>query len=114
MIEKEADELDVIFTALASSHRRRIVYFLSFKPHPIKQLADKLELSLPAIHRHIKVLEDSKLVQRKKNGRVNFLAIKRENLQFMQKWILQFNSSWGSDEESLENYVARIKKDEKY
>ena len=110
MITSDIKKLDQIFTSLANKRRRQIVYTLSLQPTSIGQLADQQKSSLPAIHRHIKVLERAKLVQRKKSGRVNFLALDRTGLLLMQKWVQQYQPYWGAQEETLENYVTSIEK----
>jgi DNA-binding transcriptional ArsR family regulator len=101
-------ELDSIFEALANKHRREIVHALSLQPHAISQLADMRGLSLPAIHRHIKVLESAKMVLRKKVGRTNFLALNRTSLLALQEWVIQYHAYWGSDDETLENYAQYL------
>ena len=108
MPKREAKQLDHVFVALANERRRRIVYTLGLQPASIGQLASQQRSSLPAIHRHIKVLERAKLVRRKKSGRVNFLALDRSGLLLMQEWVQQYHAYWGSQEETLENYVASI------
>lgn len=108
MNDKETAELDAVMTALANKQRRQIVSMLSLQPASIQQLAERLHVSLPAIHRHIKVLEDAALIQRKKSGRTNFVAIHRKGLQALQAWVMQYHAYWGSDNESLENYVQGI------
>ncbi len=110
MINKDADNLDQVFSALANSRRRQIVYTLGLQPASISQLANQQRSSLPAIHRHVKVLEEAKLVQRKKSGRINFLALDRSGLLLMQNWILQYQPYWGTQKETLENYVASIER----
>ena len=110
MINKNANNLDQVFSALASKRRRQIVYTLGMQPASISQLADQQRSSLPAIHRHIKVLERAKLVQRKKSGRVNFLALDRTGLLLMQDWVLQYQAYWGTNEETLENYITSIER----
>lgn len=107
-----ADGLDIIFAALASRRRREIVHTLSLRPASISQLAHSQELSLPAIHRHIKVLEEAKLITRKKSGRVNFLALNHSSLAHLQDWSRQYHTYWGSQHETLDNYVASIENDE--
>lgn len=102
-------DLDKVFEALASKHRREIVYILGLQPHSISQLAAMQNLSLPAIHKHINILENAKLITRKKVGRTNFLTIKRESLTIIQNWITQFQPYWGNDNESLENYQKYLK-----
>jgi hypothetical protein len=58
------------------------------------------------------VLEQAKLVQRKKLGKTNFLALDRTALLLMQDWITQYHAYWGNNQETLENYVASIQKDD--
>ena len=103
MHTKDARNLDQVFAALASKHRREVVYALGLQPASIGQLARQQRSSLPAIHRHIKVLERAKLVRRKKSGRVNFLALDRTGLLLMQEWIRQYHAYWGTGKETLEN-----------
>ena len=108
----DTESLDQVFTALANKHRREIMYTLGLHPASITQLADQQKLSLPAIHRHIVVLEQAKLVQRKKVSKTNFIALDRTTLLLMQDWIAQYRAYWGNNQETLENYVARIQKDD--
>ena len=109
-IIKDTKKLDHVFAALANEKRRWIVYTLGLQPASIGQLADQQRSSLPAIHRHIKLLEKAKLVQRKKSGRVNFLALDRTGLSLVQDWIRQYHAYWGTNEETLENYIANIER----
>ena len=61
--------LDSVLEALANPHRREIVYVLGLQPCAISQLARLRGLSLPAIHKHVKILENAGLVSRRKAGR---------------------------------------------
>jgi DNA-binding transcriptional ArsR family regulator len=110
MITRNSKRVDHVFGALANERRRQIVSALSLQPASIGQLANQQRSSLPAIHRHIKVLERGKLVRRKKSGRVNFLALDRSGLLLIQNWMQQYQAYWGTQEETLENYIASIKK----
>jgi DNA-binding transcriptional ArsR family regulator len=103
-------DLDHVFEALANKHRREIVYFLSLQPGSISQLASMRGLSLPAIHKHIKILENADLVIRKKIGRTNFLTLNRKSLSSLQDWVMQFHTYWGSEEETLENYARYLER----
>ncbi len=105
--------LNDIFEALANEHRRSLVYRLSLCPASITELAKEEKLSLPAIHKHIKILERAKLVQRKKSGRTNFLAIDRRAIRELSDWIHQYHAYWGDNEETLENYVTGIENSQK-
>ncbi len=104
--------LDRIFSALANKRRRDIVYTLALTPASISQVAERQHSSLPAIHRHVKVLEQAKLIRRRKSGRINFLALDRSGLLVVQSWANQYHAYWGSSAETLENYVANINRSE--
>ena len=97
-------DLDRVFEALANAHRREIVYVLGLQPYSIHHLADMRGLSLPAIHKHIKILESAGMVKRRKIGRTNFLTLDRESLRGLQDWLGQYHAYWGTEEETLENY----------
>lgn len=108
--KNKPDDLDAIFEALANKHRREIIYALGLQPHSVSQLAEMRELSLPAIHKHIKILETSHLIQSKKIGRVHFLALNKETLFTLQTWLMQYYAYWGNNDETLENYLEYLKK----
>lgn len=103
-------DLDKVFEALANKHRREIVSAVSLQPHAISQLAAMRQLSLPAIHKHIEILEKSGLIQRKKIGRTHFLALRRSSLRSLQEWLMQYHPYWGDDAETLENYQRYLEK----
>lgn len=107
-VTQAQENLDAIFAALASKHRRAVIYALGLQPHSISQLAKIVSLSLPAIHKHIKVLEEADLIIGKKIGRVHFLSLKRKSLLTLQKWVLEYHPYWGSDKDTLENYLMYL------
>ncbi len=100
------DDLDEVFTALADRHRRQVVQLLAVRPATIGQLAQRVGLTLPAIHRPIKVLEAAHLVRRRKIGRDNVLSLERSALRRLQGWTEQFAPWWGTDSETLD-YPAK-------
>jgi DNA-binding transcriptional ArsR family regulator len=105
------DDLSRVFDALANEHRREIVLLLALQPRSISQLAELRGLSLPAIHKHVRMLEEAAMVSRRKLGRTNFLALEREPLIRLQAWMGQFQTWWGTDGETLENYFEYLRRD---
>jgi len=101
-------DLDKLFEAFANKHRREIIYILGLQPCSISYLASIRDLSLPAIHKHIKILENARLIIRKKIGRTNFLTLNRNSLRGLQDWLNQYHTYWGSNEETLENYAQYL------
>jgi DNA-binding transcriptional ArsR family regulator len=108
-VNQPDEGLDAVFAALGNAHRRKIVDLLSLQPASIQQIAQQVSMSLTAINRHINVLEQAGLVLRRKAGRTNFLSIRRQTMRRVQDWALQYNPMWGTDDESLENYMAGIR-----
>ena len=104
----DSDNLDLVFDALASVHRREILHTLSLQPASISDLATQRDLSLQAIHKHINLLVEAGMVTRKKSGRVTFLTLNRASMRGIQKWINQFQAHWDGPQESLENYAQTV------
>jgi DNA-binding transcriptional ArsR family regulator len=109
----DSQDLDNIFEALGNQHRREIIYALGLQPHSISQLAAIRGLSLPAIHKHIKILENAGLITGKKLGRTHFLALNKHSLRGLQEWLMQYQAYWGNDKETLANYEQYLKGGEK-
>jgi DNA-binding transcriptional ArsR family regulator len=108
-IPYDSPELDSVFGALAHPKRRAIIHDLSLHPATVGRLATDHNLSLPAIHKHIRTLEEANLIVRKKVGRTNFVALKVGSLTLAQNWITQYRTGWGSDEATLHNYISRMR-----
>lgn len=102
------ERLDQVFDALANPHRRDIVRFLGLQPASISELARQRGLSLPAINKHIGILERSGLVERRKIGRTTYLTLTRHPLGLLQEWVAQFHPYWGHDGASYENYFDHL------
>ena len=86
-------DLDIVFEALANKHRREIIYVLSLGPCSISKLAFLRNLSLPAIHKHIEMLENGGLVTRRKIGQTNFLTLNPDSLSDLQDWLIRINTA---------------------
>jgi DNA-binding transcriptional ArsR family regulator len=97
-------DLDAILAALANGHRRDMVSSVAIQPRSISSLARERGLSLPAMNKHVRVLEEAGLVGRRKLGRTTFLTLDRTTIRDLQTWVLRFNAHWGSEQETLENY----------
>lgn len=105
----DSPELDAILDALANQKRRGIIHDLALQPSTVGQLARNHQISLPAIHRHIRTLEGAKLILRKKAGRTNFVMLNTTTLGLAQSWITQYKVTWGNTQATLDNYISRMK-----
>ena len=89
----DPQDLDDVFEALANKHRREIIYVLTLGPASISKLAFLRNLSLPAIHKHIEILEKGGLVTRRKIGQTNFLTLNPESLGGLKEWLIRINTA---------------------
>lgn len=101
-------QLDLILTSLGNAKRRGMIETLAYSPATVSQLAKEYGLSLPAAHKHIRSLEEARLIYRRKSGRTNFVSLNTSSLLLIQQWALKFNTAWGSDKASLENYISSM------
>src|SRR5437763_1035673 len=108
-VSYKSPQLDTAFSALSNVKRRGMINILAYRPATVSQQAQEFNLSLPAMHKHVRLLEKAQLIQRKKAGRTNFVALNRKSLRSAQDWIMQYRTEWGSDEETLDNYIASLK-----
>lgn len=105
------NSIDQVFEALAHPVRRSIVLNVAQCPRSISSLATELGYSLPAIHKHIDILHDADVIQRRKSGRVNYISVNRQGLRIAQEWLKQFHTHWGNDAETLDNYITALEKE---
>ena len=102
-------QLDSILKALANQKRRGIIHDLALQPLTIGQLARNHDFSLPAILKHIRILEESELIIRKKSGRTNYITLNNNTLGLVQNWANQYHVAWSSPNATLDNYISRMK-----
>lgn len=105
---KFSDNLDKIFAALADPTRRAILERLSQGEVTVTDLAAPFEMSLPAVSKHIRVLESAGLIQRRQQGRVHHLTLSAAPIHDAMKWLALYRHFW---EDSLDSLAALIETD---
>jgi DNA-binding transcriptional ArsR family regulator len=98
--------LDAAFAALADPTRRAIVARLASSERNVGELARPLPMSLPAVSKHLRVLEQAGLVARRKVGRTHVLRLVPAAFDPAQEWITRHRAFWTSRLEALERYLA--------
>jgi DNA-binding transcriptional ArsR family regulator len=101
-----ARSLDSTFGALADPTRRAILASLMLGQASVSELAKPHRMSLPAVMKHIQVLEDAGLVSQKKTGRTRHCRLAAKPLQDAEEWISQYRAFWEGTLHSLERYLA--------
>jgi DNA-binding transcriptional ArsR family regulator len=88
-MNRSAAPLDRVFHALADATRLGMIEQLSRGPASVKALAAPLSIALPTVMKHLKVLEDGKLVRSEKSGRVRTYSIRAPALAQIDRWVAQ-------------------------
>jgi DNA-binding transcriptional ArsR family regulator len=86
--------LDRVFQALADPTRRGMVERLSRGPASVSEIAEPLDMSLPAVLQHLQLLEASGIVESEKTGRVRTCSLNRKTLQSAEQWIARRRAAW--------------------
>jgi DNA-binding transcriptional ArsR family regulator len=94
MVNILSNEYDVLFYALSDPTRRQILNMLNQGTRTISELAQPFKMSLPAISKHIKILERAKLLNRKKTGRIHECALNPEALKTAEECIQFYTKFW--------------------
>jgi DNA-binding transcriptional ArsR family regulator len=94
MVEHRAVALDAAYGALANPARRAIVIRLLGGEKRVTDLARPFDMSLAAVSKHIRVLEDAGLVRRRIDGRTHWLALETAPLRSARDWLDAAQSFW--------------------
>jgi DNA-binding transcriptional ArsR family regulator len=102
--------LDAVFGALADPTRRAMIERLTKSAATVSELAKPFDISLPAIMRHVHVLEEARLVESRKEGRQRHCRIAAEPLLEAIDWIVYYGGFWEERLDSLEALLSRLPK----
>ena len=90
------------FAALADPTRRALLARLESGEKTLSELAEPLPMSLMAVQKHVRVLEDAGLVATRKSGRSRYVRLRSEGLQTVTDWIQRAEARWNSAFDRLE------------
>jgi DNA-binding transcriptional ArsR family regulator len=121
MIEVEARKeaasrtarLDAVFAALADPTRRAIIERLSRSEARVTEVAEPFRMSLNAVSKHIRVLELSGVVERRREGRDHILSINTRSLDEIENWIGRTRRYWEGRLDAMEHLLHELKKGHK-
>ena len=97
--------LDRTFSALADSTRRAIVQRLAAGELTVTELARPFAISLPAISRHLRVLEAASLVRQERDGQFRRCRLDTQGLQTAGEWIDFYRHFWGESLDRLDEHL---------
>jgi len=105
--------LDGAFVALAHPVRRRIVERLARGPATVSEAAAGIEVSKPAISRHLRVLEEAGVVSRVIDGREHRLSLEQRPLGRASEWIERQRALWERKFDVVDDYLSERRSDER-
>lgn len=112
MVKYRDLELDQVFHALSDSTRRAILSRLANGDVQVSELAEPFEMSLPAISKHLTVLEKAGLLHRHKDGRIRRCELNAGPLENASEWITFYRQFWETQLDSLAEYLEKNHQEE--
>lgn len=107
------DALSLTFSALADPTRRAILQRLSTGRASVSEIAAPFKISLPAVSRHLKVLERAGLIARERDAQWRPAQLQAEPLKDVSLWLEQYRSNWEQSYERLDEYLSEVQKKQK-
>ena len=107
------DQLSMTFAALADPTRRAILARLADGETSVTELARPFEMSLPAVTKHLKVLQRAGLVTQGRQAQWRPCRLEARPLQDVAHWVEQYRRFWSDRFDRLEDYLKEIQADEK-
>jgi DNA-binding transcriptional ArsR family regulator len=106
------DTLSLIFSALADPTRRQILARLANGEMSVTQLAEPLEMSQPAVSKHLKVLEHAGLIVRGREAQWRPAKLQAAPLKEASDWVEEFRQHWEDSFDKLDAYIKTIQSKE--
>ncbi|HYE22255.1 MAG TPA: metalloregulator ArsR/SmtB family transcription factor [Verrucomicrobiae bacterium] len=107
MVKYHSDKLSEVFQALADPTRRKILKRISKGRPTVQQIAQPFKMSLPAVSKHLKVLEKAELIERIKVGRTYHFELVDRPINDAKKWIESYTVFWNKQLDQLGNYLKK-------
>jgi DNA-binding transcriptional ArsR family regulator len=104
------DRLSVIFGALADPTRRAILARLADGEATVNELAEPFDMTLPAISKHLKVLERAGLISRGQHAQWRPCRLESDSLREASDWVDRYRQFWESSYDKLDAHLKRLMK----
>ena len=113
MTINHSDPLSATFSALADPTRRAILARLSGGETSVLKLAEPFAMSLPAVSKHLKVLERAGLIERSREAQWRPCKLSAQPLKQVADWVEHYRKFWEESFDRLEDYLKEIQHKEK-
>ena len=108
-----ADHLSATFAALSDPTRRAILARLTSGEASVTELAEPFDMSLPAVSKHLKVLEHAGLIARSRDAQFRPCRLDAGPLKEVSDWVERYRRFWEQSFERLDDYLRELKAKEK-
>jgi len=108
-MQEHSDHLSTTFAALADPTRRAILARLTLGETSVNELAEPFEISLPAISRHLKVLENAGLISRSREAQWRPCKLNPEQFKNVADWLDGYRRFWEESFDRLDDYLQTLK-----
>lgn len=110
MVKHAPKTLDRTFAALADPTRRRILAHLARGDQCVTHLARPHAMSLPAVSKHLRVLEKAGLLRRRRYGRIHEMQLEAKPLQEAAQWVAEYRQFWEGSLDRLAEFLEKAEK----
>ena len=100
--------MTMVFEALAEPNRRRILDFLAQRERPVSDLVSLLQVSQPAVSKHLRVLRDAGLVEVRADAQRRLYRVRPEPLRELDDWLAPYRAMWASRLDALESHLEEM------
>lgn len=108
----QEDQLSRTFAALANATRRALLARLADGPANVTDLAEPFDMTLPAISKHLKVLEQAGLVRRGRHAQYRPCLLDAAPLEEVSEWAEQYRRVWETRFDRMDDYLAELRSQE--
>jgi DNA-binding transcriptional ArsR family regulator len=110
VVNNSARHLDLTFGSLAHPIRRGILVRLASGEATVAELARPFKVSAPAITKHLRVLEEARLLSRRKDGRVHRCRLEARRMEEAEAWLEEHRQVWNDRLDRLERFLKESAK----
>jgi DNA-binding transcriptional ArsR family regulator len=100
--------MSMVFDVLAEPNRRRILGVLGGTERPVGDLVDELDISQPAVSKHLRVLREAGLVEMRVDAQRRLYRVRPQPLREIDSWLEPFRQMWSKSLDDLERHLDQM------
>ena len=97
-----------VFEVVSESNRRRILDLLGVRERPVGELVEHLELSQPAVSKHLRILREAGLVEVRGEAQRRLYSVRPEPLRAIDEWLSAYRRMWAASLDDLERHLEQM------